>query len=164
MATDQKRPDANRKGETLSLRLDGSTKWGLELLARAQMRPISGVIDWLVAEAFRREQIPTSKGQTDTVRNVVADTYGKHELERLLGLWARAPDLMTFDEKTIMSVLSATPFFWRGIPSYHAFRWHAVLDVWGRLRPKLSEIAEAHPGGSVSRADLDKLKFVYDDD
>lgn len=101
----------NTKAESMNVRLNPRTKFGLELLARHQHRSLSSVVDWVLAETLRTEEMPSPKGDR-TVHAVIAQTWDPHEADRLvlLALWDTA--LLTYEESLIWKTIQEEKTFW----------------------------------------------------
>jgi hypothetical protein len=84
----------------ITLRLDVQTRYRLELLSRQQRRSQTSVIEHLIqqesASAFADFQ----------------SLWATDEPERVVRLAVFKPDLMTFDESAIWTVIERTPSLW----------------------------------------------------
>jgi hypothetical protein len=166
----KKQPVKEREGkgktQPLSIRVDPQIKYGLELLSRAQHRPITGVVEWCILEGFRREKIRDFSGEEKTVEHVLGELAAAGELERLLITGFIYPTLLSFEERRIYRVLLETPQFWKDQGHTHtlnSFLINIVLPHWEKLKPMLDEVASGlrttHPlsEGELRRAGLSAL-------
>ena len=140
----KKTPD--RKTEALSIRIDPRSRYGLELLARLQRRSTTGVVEWILQEAFRSEvfeQGDQHREQT-TLDEVLDGLWQINDVERLVALALRKPQLLTFEEARLWKVIRDTSSLWRHqrYPDFDAFHWKDVLPQWDKLAPLLNEAVE----------------------
>lgn len=90
----------------ITLRLDGKTKFTLELLSRSQHRSITAVVGWLAQEEAKRGLL-TADGES-----MVDRLWSVNEWERILRLSVVAPELMNFREEEILNVIKTEPRLW----------------------------------------------------
>lgn len=140
----KKTPD--RKTEVLSIRIDPRVKYGLELLARLQRRSTTGVVEWAIQEAFGRELFDPgdNDGHPTKLDEELDRLWQINEIERLVALALRRPQLLTFEESRAWKVLKDTAAFWKHqrYPDFDAFHWKDVLPQWDKLAPLLNEAVE----------------------
>lgn len=131
---------SGRKTQALSIRMDARTRYGLELLSREQRRPVAGVAEWCIWEAFRREKVRNYEGREVAIESLLNELALASELERLLVLGFIYPSLMSFEESRMYRVLLETRQLWTDKDHHHkmgSFKMRAILPNWERLRPIL---------------------------
>ena len=93
--------------ESLTLRFDPKTRFGLELLARKQHRTVSAVVEWAVGMALNHPSeglmFRWGKGEAELLLDRVWDVS---EPDRLIRLAEIFPDLLSYDEGWIWKVLT----------------------------------------------------------
>ncbi|EJP76835.1 hypothetical protein [Stenotrophomonas maltophilia] len=156
-AQPKKVPD--RKTEVLSIRIDPRTRYGLELLSRLQRRSATGVVEWAVQEAFAKEDFESYDHGSFSVADVMDDLWHINEIERLVALALRKPQLLTFEESRKWAVLKGTKALWKVDPStrhvdFRAFNWDLVLPLWERIEPLVDEAAERSVIRGLSQEEL----------
>ncbi|WP_419403783.1 hypothetical protein [Stenotrophomonas rhizophila] len=143
--TPKRAPD--RKTEVLSIRIDPRTRYGLELLSRLQRRSATGVVEWVVQEAFAKEEFESYDNGSFSVAEVMDELWHINEIERLVALALRKPQLLTFEESRKWAVIKGTRAFWKADPAvrhidFRAFNWDLVLPLWERIEPLIDEAVE----------------------
>lgn len=162
-APSKKTPD--RKTEVLSIRIDPRTRYGLDLLSRLQRRSATGVVEWVVQEAFAREEFESYDNGSFTVAEVMDDLWRINDIERLVALALRKPQLLTFEESRKWAVLKGTKAFWKtGSTSRHidfsSFNWDLVLPLWERIEPLIDEAVERPVIRGLSDEELAEVGVV----
>ncbi|MBF0448199.1 MAG: hypothetical protein HQL67_08375 [Magnetococcales bacterium] len=95
--------------ESLTLRFDPKTRYGLELLARRQHRTVSAVVEWAVGMALHHDSeglIFNSGGQKPEL--LLDKVWDVSEPDRLIRLAETFPDLLSYDEGWIWKILNET--------------------------------------------------------
>lgn len=143
-ASTKKTPE--RKTEALSIRIDPRSRYGLELLARLQRRSTTGVVEWVLQEAFKQEVFDNSDMNQSPLHleDALNDLWQVNEVERLVALAISKPQLLTFEESRVWKVLKDTAAFWKNhqYQEFKAFRWLEILPQWEKIGPLLSEAVE----------------------
>ncbi|WP_313642322.1 hypothetical protein [Stenotrophomonas sp.] len=152
----KKTPD--RKTEALSIRIDPRSRYGLELLARIQRRSTTGVVEWVLQEAFKSEVFDNSDMNRSALHldEALDSLWQLNEVERLVALAIAKPQLLTFEESRIWKVLKDTAAFWKTqqYPDFGAFRWPELLPQWEKIAPLLSEAVERNIVRGLTDAEL----------
>lgn len=73
--------------ETVSIRLEPKTKYGMELLSRKQYRSLNGVFSYIINDAIKKE-----------LDDLVEKVWDMDEAKRLQNLRTHAPHLLTYEE------------------------------------------------------------------
>lgn len=157
----RKAPD--RKSEVLSLRIDPRLKYGLDLLARQQRRSVTGVVEWVIGETFRKEPINDADGRERAFSEAVEVLWSENELERLLKLWFFYPSLLSYEESRMVNVLLRSWDLWvKGAnQAYNRFKWFEVLPKWELLKPVLEEAAQRPVITGLTDADYETVGLEY---
>jgi hypothetical protein len=153
------------KGEVVTLRLTPRTRYGLELLARQQRRPLSSVAEWAFHEVFKTESIAPSFGEEKTLKEAVDDLWDPLEPDRLVKLAQKYPSLLTYEEDLIWKVIKEEPSFWLkddGLPKGEPLsisNWPPTPPQpdMKRIRRLWPAIKEAASGEGVDFARLDVI-------
>ena len=134
------------KGEVLSIRIDPRTKYGLELMSRLQRRSVTGVVEWVIQEAFKHEVFESGQhnDQDISLEDALNWLWRINEVERIVALGAAREQLLTYEEARIWKVLKETTGLWKLLSQrgYDNFRWSDVLPVWDLLKPLIDEAAQ----------------------
>jgi hypothetical protein len=153
------------KGEVVTLRLTRRTRYGLELLARQQRRPLSSVAEWAFHEVFKIESIAPSFGEEKTLKEAVDDLWDPLEPDRLVKLAQKYPSLLTYEDDLIWKVIKEEPSFWLkddGLPKGESLsigNWPPTPPQpdMKRIRRLWPAIKEAASGEGVDFARLDVI-------
>lgn len=120
--------------ETVSIRLDPRLNYLCELAARSQRRTKSSYIEAMLDERIQTQVInkwrEPSYGDPETFGDRADVLWNVKESQRLVSLGLIAPELMTFEEQHIWTLIEEHGFFWRG-------KW--VGDTW-QYSPSLDSI------------------------
>jgi hypothetical protein len=97
------RKDAAEKPEQFSVRLPPKLKFGLELLARAQHRSLSQVVEWAVQMGMNTYEVGRDfESLTDLL---TAAWEHPEEGRRLLEIYRSAPALLSFEEAAVCELV-----------------------------------------------------------
>lgn len=123
-----KRVRAQAKTASTTLRTSPRSKYGLELTARKQHRNVSGVIEWAIDRVLRGKSGVDAK-ESITKKTTYPDgrieeweeegpslldkLWDENECFRFLKLKEHAPELMSYEEKEIWSLIEQEPLFWQ---------------------------------------------------
>ncbi|HHF0608842.1 TPA: hypothetical protein ACPH4Z_002200 [Pseudomonas aeruginosa] len=154
---------------SVSLRVDPSIKYAIDIAARVQKRTVTGVVEWSVEKALTTVQMPVDfmvlneqltpemPEPQSVIEAVKERLWSPDEAIRLVRLAFEYPSLLTFEEGLIWESIRLSPPFWRFTPRVitEASPWkNARLDVLLKYWPKLVERVQQQ-GGVV--------QFTYDD-
>jgi len=101
------------KAESITVRLDPKTRYGLELLARKQRRNLSSVVEWALQKAINDPdqgliEKSVINGQDLNYLNMLWDV---EEADRhyLMAVWRQ--DWLTFEEEKLIKVVIESEYF-----------------------------------------------------
>lgn len=120
MAKEMKTPGAKLgRTETVSIRLDPRLNYLCELAARSQRRTKSSFIETMLSEHIRNMEVkrwahPAADERRVTFGELGIKLWHVRESQRLVALAFFAPDLMTFEEQSIWTLIVQNGFFWGG--------------------------------------------------
>ena len=154
----RKTPD--RKTEALSIRIDPRSRYGLELLARLQRRSTTGVVEWVLQEAFKTEVFQHADEDREQLNldEVLDRLWHINDVERLVALAIRKPQLLTFEESRLWKVLKDTSAFWlhQRYLDFEAFDWKHVLPQWDKVVLLLNDAVEQNVVRGLTEDELRK--------
>lgn len=156
-----------KKSDAISLRVDPITRYALDLAARVTRRNISGVIEASIDDYFAKLLIPETEDSSGarSVKEVVSEIWSPNEVERLVMLGIRYPDLLDFDEKRRFKVINDTAELWESVYRREdSFRWKFAVEMWDQLGPMLSENAQKAVVKPLSIEQLLKLGIAANED
>jgi hypothetical protein len=112
----KRRGSTLNRSETVTVRLDPKLNYLCELAARSQRRTKSSLIEAAVVDALRwvRADPRRTDPPSESIAELSEALWHVDEVSRLCRLAAFAPNLMTYDEQRIWSVMSKSSFFWSG--------------------------------------------------
>src|SRR5439155_22354877 len=112
----------NRKSETLTIRIDARSRFGLDILGRLKRRSVSELVLDEIREVTQRE-LPkrTRDGKQVTLMDAVWDVF---EQDRIVKLALFAPELLSDDEQKLWRVISEDKTYLpkRDAPNFAAIR------------------------------------------
>lgn len=158
------------KTQAVSVRIDPVVKYALDLMARAQRRSVSSVIEWAVIEAAKTTRLGGAEHtEIDSIKALADHTYSPNEIERVVWLGICTPDLLDFDERRIWTVIRLTPELWIK-PNWHRimqrpnddvdevdFDWWVFRNNLELLEPIIREAAETDPVKGLSSGALQSI-------
>ncbi|HFL2800508.1 TPA: hypothetical protein ACGWUX_004704 [Pseudomonas aeruginosa] len=139
---------------SVSLRVDPSIKYAIDIAARVQKRTVTGVVEWSVEKALTTVKMPVdfmvmnenlapAMPEPQSVMEAVKERlWYPDESIRLVRLAFEYPSLLTFEEGLIWESIRLSPPFWRFVPrvSEEASPWkNARIDVISKYWPTLLE-------------------------
>lgn len=144
------------KLEQFSIRLPPKLKFGLELLARAQHRSLSQVVEWAIQVGLNSYEF-RSESAYPTLGGLVDELWPMPEHLRMLHLGESARHLLTFEE-TVATDLVLTSVEWRQLWLIDdtATRKKKREDLEGRVGkiwPQILEVASSFANEGRSAAD-----------
>ena len=127
--------------ETLTVRLDGQTRFALELLARAKQQSISNLIVGEMRKLAERELPKRKIGEREySLYGVVWDVFPQ---DRLVKLALHAPELLTEDEQKIWRVISEDRTY---LPKRDKPDFAAIRKDWNLIQEKVREYEKSSEG------------------
>ncbi|MDG2004107.1 MAG: hypothetical protein P8J20_12330 [Novosphingobium sp.] len=132
--------------ETVTVRLDPKLNYLCELASRAQRRTKSSFIEWAVADALKRVELPevceydaeNDNLRAPTISEKSADLWHVDEPDRLVALAINAPALLTHGEQIIWKLIQENGHFWKGkFNSFGEWAWEPRAQ--GIVRDRLRE-------------------------
>lgn len=98
-----------KRTETVSIRMDPETRYIAELAARKMRRPLSGFVEWAVAQSFGEIEMQPAgvSAEARPLKSDIPFLWDPREASRFVLLGALYPDLMTFDEQRLWKVFEA---------------------------------------------------------
>ncbi|MFY1030845.1 hypothetical protein [Pseudomonas asiatica] len=107
---------SKRAGETsttvsVGIRIDPKIKFALDMMGRLQMRSLTAVIEWSIANAMSQQPLIGRNGQT-TVTQAIDAIWSTDESVRFLAMCFDFPGLLTYDEMRIWDTIKASPELW----------------------------------------------------
>ena len=118
--------------ETVSIRLDPRLNYLCELAARSQRRTKSSFIEATLAEQIQTMVINKWRGSDFDDPNTFGERadmlWHVRESQRLVSLGIIAPELLTFEEQHIWSLIEENGHFWRGRWSGNDWDFDVSLD------------------------------------
>jgi hypothetical protein len=130
-----------RKDETLTIRIDARSRYGLDLLGRLRRRSVSELVLDEIREVIGRE-LP--KCEVDGKRvGLIEAVWDVFEQDRMVKLALAAPDLLNDDERRLWRVISEDHVYLpkRGKPNLAAIRRN-----WRLIQQKVREYEESAKG------------------
>lgn len=132
-----------RKGETLTIRIDSRSRYGLDLLGRLKRRSVSELVLAEIREVIERE-LPKREveGKRVGLMEAVWDVF---EQDRLVKLAQVAPELLNEVEQKVWRVISEDRKY---LPKRAAPNFAAIRDDWKVIQRKVREYEDAGKGAS----------------
>lgn len=148
--------------ETVSIRLDPRLNYLCELAARSQRRTKSSFIEATLAEQIQTQVI----NKWRNADSFEPDTFGERadilwhvrESQRLVSLGIIAPELLTFEEQHIWSVIEENGYFWLG--RWEKQKWKYNVDLEKIIRERVDEYWEDILAVAAGEKDLNVLPVV----
>ncbi len=105
------------KSDVITVRLSPKLKYGLELLARKQHRPLSSVVTWAIEQAINNPENGlyknTSKGlKVAEPMQMLEVLWDVHPADRLVKLATHWPELMTYEEECMVESIIDNEWGW----------------------------------------------------
>lgn len=169
MATKKTAPKLpERKTETLSLRIDPKTRYGLELLSRLQRRSATGVVEWTLANAFASESVRDAGGHASSLADAMDTLWQPDEPSRFLSMAFFYPALMTYEEERMFAVITATNGMWNNEQwkkgkKFQTFNFESARATWVNLKPLLLDAANKPTVQPLTDAQLNGIGFTIDE-
>jgi hypothetical protein len=93
--------------ETVTVRLDPKLRYLAELASRKQRRTLSSFIEWVIEESLKRENIRNGNSYEEamTFFDAASFLWDVNEVDRLLQLAKKFPDLLNHDEQVLWKLL-----------------------------------------------------------
>lgn len=157
-----------RKTETLSLRIDPKTRYGLEMLSRLQRRSATGVVEWTLTNAFASESLRDVEGHGSSLADAMDTLWQPDEPSRLLAMAFFYPALLTYEEERMFAVMTATLALWtnehwkKGM-KFQTFNFGGARKCWDRLKPLLQEAASKPTVQPLASTQLEAIDYEIDD-
>lgn len=128
-----------KKSEAISIRVDPVSRYGLEILARLENRPLSGYVELLIRRAFGSVIV----GNGESIQDVINATWSPNEHERLIMMGIKYPQFLSYEDGKKFKVITETPALWsnRRIRNISTFRWSEVSKVWPQIEDAINTAA-----------------------
>ncbi|MFW2545592.1 hypothetical protein ACN2XU_23450 [Primorskyibacter sp. 2E107] len=127
--------------ETVSIRLDPRLNYLCELAARSQRRTKSSFIESMLAEQIQTLVINKWRdvpyGEPDTFGSMADVLWHVRESQRLVSLALVAPELMTFEEQHVWSLIEENGYFWLG--RWEKEKWKYSIGLNKIIRERVDE-------------------------
>src|SRR5262249_43228067 len=91
--------------ETVTIRLDPKLRYLTELAARRQRRTVSSFIEWAIEKALSLVILDEGTQRAIDLDLASAILWDPHEVDRLAKLALYYPDLLTYDEEVLWTLL-----------------------------------------------------------
>ena len=151
------------KSRAISARLSPYTYHCLVLLARAQRRTLSDVLEWCIHSNVHGHEIPGSAEDTDhDLAWVARETFSTNKVEGIVKLGVICPQLFDFEDANVWRVLEGTPELWsdesvRGSRKLEEFLFEKAEDRLADLELFANERADRYPVSGLSEAEIKEL-------
>ncbi len=106
-----KKPKIKYKPAKIDTRVPERIRYGAELMARKMGLSISGYVGRALEEKLKADGI--DRREPGEIGSLLDKLWSSREDERLLNLANYAPELMTSDEQSVVSVVMRVPRFWK---------------------------------------------------
>ncbi|EMM3096858.1 TPA: hypothetical protein SL363_003010 [Pseudomonas aeruginosa] len=144
---------------SVSLRVDPSIKYAIDIAARVQKRTVTGVVEWSVDRALSEVKMPVEtpahadgkdREPMDVMSAVKENLWSSNEAIRFIKLASQYPSLLTFDENLMWDSIRLSPVFWRWLPRIRQdadmrnIRQDILTEYWDVFLDRFN-----NPGGKV---------------
>lgn len=115
MATRKKGGGKRSRSEVITIRIDPKLKFAADLVARKQLRSLSNFVELAIEQAVRSAQIISDPEHEHfvTAYEVLHEIWAAEEMDRFINMALDYPQLLTFEEERIWSVMKDNPLFWK---------------------------------------------------
>lgn len=149
------------KTDALSIRIDPRLRYGLEMMARQQRRSVTGVVEWAIDATLKREYATSdAQGDNPTFNDLLGQVWRPNEVERLVNLAKRFPELLTYEESRLWEVIKLTPDFWEQVRNGRVLerriRREVLVDQWEIIKPLIEAAADKAVLKGLTSAELDE--------
>ena len=122
------------KSDVITVRLSPKLKYGLELLARKQHRPLSSVVSRAIEQSINDPEAGlyknTSKGlKIKEPKQMLDILWDVHPADRLVKLATHWPELMTYEEEKRVKAIKKLGWW----PKKGDLATEALLDAWPNI-------------------------------
>ena len=147
-ATRYTHPKAPAKSRTVSARLSPFTFYVLTLLAKAQRRTMSDVLEWCIHSNSVDHEVPGLEHLD--LKQLALETFSTNEIERTVKLGIICPEMLDFEEANVWRVIDGTPELWttnsdRGSRALGEFMWDKVEEKLGDIEEMIISKADQYP-------------------
>ena len=94
--------------EVFAMRFDPKLKYLAEIAARKQRRSMANFVEWAIEEALKSVYLierSDYNNQGETVTDATSKLWALDESDRLIRLATNFPELLTYDEQTVLCVI-----------------------------------------------------------
>jgi len=128
----------NKKSETLTIRIDARSRFGLDILGRLKRRSVSELVLDEIREVMQRELPKHSRGGKQVgLMDAVWDVF---EQDRLVKLALYDPQLLTDEEQKLWRVISEDREY---LPKRDAPNFAAIRRDWKQIQQRVREYEAA---------------------
>jgi hypothetical protein len=130
-----------KKGESLTIRIDARSRYGLDLLGRLKRRSVSELVLDEIREVLDKE-LPKCKvdGKSLGLMDAVWDVF---EQDRMVKLALAAPDLLNDEERRLWRVISEDRAY---LSKGGTANFAAIRRDWNLIQQKVREYEESAKG------------------
>ena len=151
------------KSRAISARLSPYTYYCLLLLARAQRRTLSDVVEWCIHSNVQGHEIPGSSDDSEyDLARVARETFSTNKVERIVKLGVICPQLFDYEDANVWRVLEGTPELWsdesvRGSRKLDDFLFEKAEGRLADLELFANERADKYPVSGLSESEIKEL-------
>jgi hypothetical protein len=158
-ATPGRARSGNAKSETISVRLNATVRYLVELAARKQRRTLSSYVAWAVEDSLCRvfiseEVDPRGNSIGKSISEVAMSLWDPEEPERLVRLALQYPELLTYHEQILWRLIRENRSLWKQSRADNSTQDLSEADcIWERLHETWDTF------NAVARGDEPKSKL-----
>ena len=127
--------EAQRRSETITVRLDPTLRYAVELASARNGQTVSSLVQWAVSKAMADIKVGKIEDKESILE--VASRLRPHDLQcRLVMLGLDYPELLTFKERVMFGVIEQHSVFWRKSSrpkTFDAYKLDNVREFWDAL-------------------------------
>jgi hypothetical protein len=158
-ATPGRARSGNAKSETISVRLNATVRYLVELAARKQRRTLSSYVAWAVEDSLSRvfiseEVDPRGNSIGKSISEVAMSLWDPEEPERHVRLALQYPELLTYHEQILWRLIRENRSLWKQSRADNSTQDLSEADcIWERLHETWDTF------NAVARGDEPKSKL-----
>ena len=158
-ATPGRARSGNAKSETISVRLNATLRYLVELAARKQRRTLSSYVAWAVEDSLSRvfiseEVDPRGNSIGKSISEVAMSLWDPEEPERHVRLALQYPELLTYHEQILWRLIRENRSLWKQSRADNSTQDLSEADcIWERLHETWDTF------NAVARGDEPKSKL-----
>jgi hypothetical protein len=158
-ATPGRARSGNAKSETISVRLNATVRYLVELAARKQRRTLSSYVAWAVEDSLSRvfiseEVDPHGNSIGKSISEVAMSLWDPEAPERLVRLALQYPELLTYHEQILWRLIRENRSLWKQSRADNSTQDLSEADcIWERLHETWDTF------NAVARGDEPKSKL-----